>query len=210
MARSFNASDEAYNARRRYYRSAERYLDKAENSSGETAARYRTLARVDLENALDTYDPNAPKQKMSKNIRDAASKLGIDVDKRRSRYKSNDDIRRKNLINKSTDTLEGKLNDPEERRQREASAIFSNPATGRRILGATVDIWRDAATDSTTGRIDRKRILPALYSYFNVNNLADLLDKIESFVGEKFYEPDDENDEIYRYVKLTIANKMME
>lgn len=207
MARKFEeGGDNAYNARRRYYRSAERNLKKAEESSGASAARYRAVARQDLENAFATYDSSAPKQKISEPIRNLASKMGIDLEGQRSKFIAATPKQREQAISRSEIALESSKQNDAIRREYEAYALVNQTSIGRRIIGATVDIWRDTATDLETGMIDRSKIIPALFDYFNVNSLADLIDKIEDMVGEALY-ADEDSDAMYEAVKIMILIK---
>lgn len=207
MARKFKeGGDNAYNARRRYYRSAERNLKKAEESSGANAARYRAIARQDLKNALNTYDPSAPKQKISKPIRNLASKMGIDLEGARTDFIAATPKQRRWAIDKSTQALESSLQDPNVRREREARALLNDSSIGRRIIGGFVDVWRDEATDDDTGMIDKSKILPALFDYFNVDNLADMLEKVEGILGDMLY-ADEDSDAMYEAVKIMIQIK---
>ena len=53
--------------------------------------------------------------------------------------------------------------------------------------------------------IHKKKILPALYEHFKVDNLADLLVQVENLVGDMLYS-DVDSETMYETVKLTIAN----
>lgn len=94
----------------------------------------------------------------------------------------------------------------EQLRQDEATALLNSPI-GNRVIGGTVDIWRDAATVETEQgfEIDKRRIIPALFDYFKVDNLADLLERIETIAGDKLYR-DEQSETMYETVKLLIAN----
>lgn len=205
------SDSQAYNARRRYYRSSQRYLDKAKNASGATAAKYRQLARQEFENALGTYDAYTT-QKMSGPMRKIANELGIDVQMRKASELTDQEIaridaRREKLVNTSKRQLEKNLRDPKIRREREARALLNNDSIGSRILGGTVDIWRDEALVSITEEglavIDNSKILPALYDYFGVDNLPALIDKLEDIVGDSLYKSESD-DEMYQSVKLML------
>jgi hypothetical protein len=91
--------------------------------------------------------------------------------------------------------------------------LFKNAEIGRRIIGGYVDVWRDEATviDPETGerKIDTRRIFAALYKHFNVDNLSDLVEKVEAENGETLYEMGND-DEIYEVVKLSIQNKVLD
>lgn len=199
--------DDAYNARRRYYRSAERYLKKAETTSGTTSERYRALARKDLEEALATYDASAPKQKISKPIRDLAEKMNINLDVQRGDFIASTEKERAKAIERSTKRLESNLNDVNARRDQEARIILSNPTISRRIIGGFVDVWRDRLIDDNKGVIDRSRIFPLLFEYFKVNSYADLLEKVENIVGDKLY-LDEDSESIYETVKILIQTNV--
>lgn len=199
-------SDDAYNARRRYYRSAERNLKRAEKSSGVNAERYRARARQDLEDALSTYDASAPKQKISKPIRDLAEKMNIDLDNRRSEFIASTEKERQRAIEKSELRLES-LDNPAIRREMEAYALLNDPSIGRRIIGGFVDVWREKFLDSESGAFDKSKIIPELLAYFQVNTLADLLDKVEDITGDILY-LEEGNDVIYETVKLMIQTRV--
>lgn len=212
--------DSAYNARRRYYRAAERYLKDAESSTGATAARYRELARQRLNDALKTYDKGTT-QAYSKPIQKIANDLGIDLgeERRKTQSRSNEtalEIRRAAIDleagSKSFRALESTRQNigTQQLREDEARAVLNSPI-GQRIIGGTVEIWEDAArVEAENGKgfkIDKTRILPSLFEYFNVDNIADLLSRIEEIAGDLLYS-DAGDSAIYEAVKLTIQNKI--
>lgn len=220
-ARARKAGDVSTNARKRYYRASERYLKKAEESSGSTATRYRQLAKQNFDDALATYDP-ANTQKYSKPIQRLAAEFGYDLDKRRElptdsasaeREITRRKLRQSQAIGESERVKESFLADDDKRRQREAQTLFRSSEIGRRIIGGYVDVWRDEATviDEITGerKVDTRLIFKALYKYFGVDNLADLVEKVENEVGETLYRMGDD-DEIYEVVKLQIQNKVID
>lgn len=208
--------DLSYNARRRYTRAAERYLKKAENTTGAAAARYRHLATEELKSAMGTYDKGTT-QKISKPIQNLASKLGVDVEQQRRNLKARTDESAANLQKRLKDAsesrLEGELmkSGAEQRRQDEARAILNNDQIGSRILGGTVNIWRDKARVFDPVKeeytFDKSKILPALYEHFKVDNLADLLLQVEKMIGDILY-TDADSEVMYETVKLTIQNKV--
>jgi hypothetical protein len=220
-SRARKAGDVSTNARKRYYRASERYLKQAEKSSGTTAKRYRQLAKQNFEDALATYDP-ANTQKYSKPIQKLAAEFGYDLEKRRELPTDSAEAertieRRRNkqqyVISESKYYKESALKDPGTRREREAQALFKSSEIGRRIIGGYVDVWRDEAVtvDETTGerKIDTRQIFKALFKYFDVDNLADLVEKVENEIGEVLYEMGNA-DEIYEVVKLSIQNKVLD
>ena len=208
MARKRKAGDIATNARKRYYRAAERYMKQANESSGSTAARYRELARQNLDDAVKTYSQKTT-QAFSKPIQKLADQLGINLQEKRSQLKGKSESKaerqQSELIRKSERKLASATPTIDEMREMEARAIINSPI-GKRIIGGTVDIWRDAATfvgEDGQYTIDKTRILPALFEYYEVDNLADLIEAIESEVGETLYSAPD-SDEMYETVKLTL------
>lgn len=209
--------DDATVARKRFYRSAERYLKQAQDSIGATAARFRTLARTELDNALNTYSKTTT-QKFSKPIQKLANDLGVSLDEERQKIKGRSDEYaekvRKSVIelgeeSKSAKSLAGYKIRDEERRQAEARQILNSPI-GSRILGGFVEEWREKATviDEETGArvVDNSKILPALFDYFEVDNLADMLEKVEQIIGDKLY-ADDDSDAMYEAVKILLQTK---
>ena len=221
MARRKKQGDISTNARKRYYRASERYLKKAEQASGANAQRYRQLAKQSFEDALATYDP-ANTQKYSKPIQRLAGEFGYDLDAMRQLPESEAEREsamsrrariQERVVRESKYVKESSFRNDDVRREREAQALFKNTEIGRRIIGGYVDVWRDEATitDSETGerKIDTRRIFKALYKHFNVENLADLVEKVEAEIGETLYEMGND-DEIYEVVKLSIQNKVLD
>lgn len=208
-SRARKAGDDAYNARRRYQRSAERNMKKAEQSSGATAARYRQLARDDLDKAMETYDQSTT-QNFNKTITNLADQLGVDLQQQRRRIQSmkkeTAEKLRESAISdeKSRTRLVANIDDDEARRQAEARQII-NSKIGSRIIGGLVDVWKDEATVSTDEglEVDNRKILPALFDYFNVDNLADMLEKVEQIIGDKLY-GDEDSDAMYEAVKIML------
>lgn len=215
-ARAKKAGDTATKARKRYYRAAERELRKAEQSSGATAGRFRQLARIYFKDALSTYDPTK-RQAFSKPIRRLADEFGINLDEYRKSL-SGGNIeqaisRREKMISRSEDILESSLRDTDKRREREARALLSDDAIGSRVMGGFVEIWGEEATytDASTGKlkVDNKKIMSKMMDYFDVDNVADLLDKIEDIAGEDLYaSPEDYTQ--YQIAKLKIQNYVAE
>lgn len=207
MARARKTGDTYYNARRRYQRAAERNMKKAEQATGATAARYRALAKQDLQKALDTYDKGTT-QNFSKPISNLAEKLGVNLAQKRKQLKSMTDKAAKQLREsaeeKSSSRLEKNIEDIEVRRQAEAKAIFSS-GIGSRIIGGLVDVWRDKAIEN--GKVDKKKMMQVILDYFKVDNLADLLQAVEKQIGERLYH-DGDSETLYETVKLVIQSKV--
>lgn len=214
--RARKAGDNATNARKRFYRSAERYIKQAKESSGATAARYRQLARNEFENALDTYSQSTT-QKFSAPMKRIANELGVSLEDERNKLKARsaeyaEKIRssaiRLDEESRSAKSLVSRRDDSEALRQAEARTIINSPI-GHRILGGLVDVWQDEATVADeTGHlsIDQRRILPALFDYFNVDNLADMLEKVENIIGDKLY-ADEDSDSMYEAVKIMLQTR---
>ena len=213
--------DDATNARKRYYRAADRYLKQAENASGATAARYKQLARLELDNALKTYSKQTT-QKFSKPITRIANQLGVSLEDERKKIKARSDEAAQKTreaaidlgkSSRSARSLATREIDAETLRQEEARRVLNSPI-GSRILGGLVDIWRDEATvvslddEEVQTSIDQSKILPALFDYFNVDNLADLLVNVENIIGDKLY-ADEDSDAMYEAVKLLLQTRVM-
>lgn len=207
-ARAVKAGDEAYNARRRYQRSAERNIKKAEQSSGATAARYRQLARDDLDKAMETYEQGTT-QNFNKTITNLANQLGVDLQQQRRRMQSmrkgTYDKLRESAISeeKSRTRLIANIEDDEARRQAEARQIM-NSKIGSRIFGGLVDVWNKPGLEiQGEYGADEGKIYGALFDYFNVDNLADMLEKVEQIIGDKLY-GDEDSDAMYEAVKVML------
>ena len=204
--------DKATNARKRYYRQAERYLKQADKSTGAVAGRYRELARQKLDDAISTYSKKTT-QAFSKPIQRIADQLGVDLSEKRKQIKEMTDKtaekRRESAIDEEVSKSSLATTDltVEQLRESEARAILNSPI-GKRIIGGTSDIWRKAATYKDSDgqyKVDKSKILPALFEHYEVDNLADLLEAIESEVGSTLYK-DPDSDEMYETVKLTLQS----
>lgn len=200
-------ADEQWNARRRYIRAAERNLKKADELQGATAERYRQLARQNFESAISTYSPDQlSKGIRSKSLQGMANEFGYHPDVlssiNQNRYQQNLEI----LTRESEQQLEGVINTVGNRREQEARALLNDDTIGSRILGGLVEIWKDAAT--VDGKVDNKKILPAIYEHFGIDNLADLVDILEQEIGSSLYDMKGDIDNIYESVKITIQTKV--
>lgn len=203
MAKRSKKADETYNARRRYTRAAERYLDKAENSSGATAARYRQLAKTNYQSAVSLYGSSSHAKK-SAGIKSLEAEFGVDCERVNS-------ARREDLVKQSVFSLESSLADIDVRREQEARALLNDDTIGSRILGGLVDVWKGPATvtdENGLFRVDNKKIVPALLDYFKVDSLADMISKLEDSIGSSLYDLKGNIEDIYEYVRITIAEKV--
>lgn len=209
MARSKRPTgDQATNARKRYYRAAERYLKQAENAVGAEAAKLRSLAELRLNDAVKTYSKGTTQQ-FSKSMQRIANQLGVDLNEKRREMQSMSAKQEAAIRGKAISearSIEAKASafEPETMRQREARALL-NSDIGSRIIGGTVSVWQDAATVETDegSKIDNTKIIPELYKFFKVDNLADLLDKIQDITGDILYQ-DMTSEHIYESAKIAI------
>lgn len=209
--------DDATNARKRYYRAAERHLKNAQKLSGASAARERKLAEIQFENALNTYDPETT-QRASKPMRRLANEFGIDIEQRRRelsrmseklreyRIEQAKEIRKELISDEESKKARVKnLRDASKRSEYEAKTLLGNQNIMHRILGGLVDIWNVRDNKDIKGKIKREKIIPTLFEHYNVNTMSELLDKIEKQVGDMLYGAN--QDEIYDTVKLTLQLK---
>lgn len=213
MARARKIGDTSYNARRREYRAAQRYLKASRNTSGATAEKNRALAKIHLENALETYDNTSAPQKISSQIVNIGAALGIDVYAAReaalSEWSSGGtetmQAQRKRVIEKSKDSL-AKISD-EKRKELEAQALISNKSIGKRVMGGLVDLWRDKVERGNTASENRAAAQKAIFEYFHTSSWVDVLDKLKESIGEELFSIASDF-EIYDVVKLSIQKRV--
>ena len=168
------ASDEAYNARRRFVRKAERYFKMAENASGVTRERYETIARESLSDAMSTYEKGTSRKSMSKKIRELDEQLKpVDVFRREAKQSIS-----KRLKERSERSLYSR--DEQVRREQEAKSIMSSEA-GHRIYAGTIDVWQDSDYPSRE---------EALIAHFGVSDLMGVIEIFEEELGEDLYAPE--------------------
>ena len=202
MARKRKAGDTAYNARRREYRAAQRYLKKAHESTGATAERNKALARSHFESALQTYDPNE-NQRFSSPIINLAAEFGIDIQGQRTEFITADEKKRKRAIERSHEALESQLKDEKKRAEREAQTLINNPSIGKRIMGGLVDVWRDRVKPGQSAAENRKGIQDAIFNFFGVDSWAGVLDKLFQTIGDLLFSTGNEL-ETYDVVRIQI------
>lgn len=205
-ARAKKASDEVYNARRRYTRKAERYMKQADSSYGASRERYIELAKREAEKALSTYDKEPSFQKISKGLQ----RVALETDAQFS--KPANDAQRQKLISRSKRSLESNVKD---RREYEGRAIMSS-SVGSRIIAALEPIWRDyASINPETGKteIDWSAASKAIFEHMSQQTgkpVNDWLGVIEAFeqnpeIGADLYK-DPKND--IRYDAVVQAAQM--
>lgn len=205
MANRNRSSDETYNARRRFVRAAIRNLDKAKEAVGAAAARFRQLAKTNYESAIALYGSSKPAKK-SANVRRLEDEFGFDTEIVNT-------ANRDDAIERSFNVLESSLSNVDIRREQEARTLLNDPVIGSRILGGLVDVWKDKATVTDSNglaKVDNKKIIPALLDYFKVDNLADMIEKLEQSIGSSLYDLKGNTENIYEYVKILIQTKVVE
>ena len=205
--------DAATNARKRFYRRAESYLKKAEETTGVTSEKYKALARIHFENAMKTYDVSTT-QKFSKPMQRIANKLGVDLEEERLKMKAQSGTVREKIrdayIKLDETSASYKALKRKSRaaiREAEAEILMKSPV-GKRLIAASEDIWKDAAKVKVNGKwvINKKKIMPAILRAYKADSLADLLEKFEDLAGENLYK-DFENEAIYEAVKISVMIK---
>ena len=202
MARKAKSGDSAYNARRREYRAAQRYLKKANETSGATSEKNRALAKMHLENALETYDPRQ-KQNISAPMINLAAQFGIDIQGKRKEYIASTDATRKKAIERSYTALESTLSDDQKRNELEAQALISNPTIGKRIMGGLVDVWSGAVEKGKSAAENRRAAQAAIFDYFGVNSWVEVLEKLIQSIGKDLFALGSEL-EMYDTVRISI------
>lgn len=213
MARAARKGDTSYNARRREYRAAQRYLKRANETTGATAEKNRALARTHYINAINTYDFTSPKQNISNPMLKLGEELGIDTQARRDAVYSqlgeqptkeqiSKLVKRQNeAIGKSYEALESTR--IQQRTELEAKELVNNKVIGRRIMGGLVDVWRDEVVPGSSALEVRQAKQKALFDYFKVSSWAEILEKLERFIGKALYSISGDL-EIYETVKLAL------
>jgi hypothetical protein len=208
MARRKRASDTAYNARRRFIRTASRYLNKSKDAVGAEAARYRVMARDTIKKAASLYERKADISR-SKQFTSIAKDLGINVKEfmRRETETKREQQRVQNLISESRELVSDRpLTRAEQvdfRREQEARAILSSPI-GSRIYAGLVDVWAQPTIENgeLVSRKSTEDINRAIMDYYDVNNMMDVIEILEKQI-DLYADP--ESLERYDAVSLTIA-----
>lgn len=187
-----DASDDAYNARRRYLRQAQRYEKQATQASTSIeAGRLRKLGSRALEHAINTYaDPK--EAKVSKPIANLQKSLGESRPLRRPSKSYQE-----KLIEDSEERATAKGMSAFARREYEASEIVTGQI-GRRIYGAFSDVWKDAD--------DRE---DALLKYFGAASMMDVIEEIEAAGIDIYADPESEvkYDEIRTALELAFGKQ---
>lgn len=206
-------SDETYNARRRFIRTAKNYLGKARDSVGAESMRYRELARDLLTKAASLYERKANITR-SKDFTTTAKQLGIDV---KEFMRGDDETKReqqrvKRIIDESKTWVSGKKMTREQRREwrrsKEAQAILNGPI-GSRIYAGLVDVWAQPTFEDgeLVNRQNVEDINQAIMDYYGVDNMMDVISILEKQMD--IY-ADPKSLERYDAVSLQIAQGLVE
>lgn len=205
-------SDKLYNARRRFTRAAKRYMNKAKDSVGATAQRYRDMARNAIEKAAELYDRKANIQR-AKGFTELANELGVNINEFLTNEPTQRERQRRETLKKEseqvTSTLPRTNMSKEEirqyRREQEARAILNSPY-GSRIYAGLVDIWAKPEFDTVTGEMVNHRsaadIDKLITEYYGVDSMMDVIEILEKQV-DLYGDP--ESIERYDTISLTIA-----
>ena len=199
MPREKRESDETYNARRRYRRQAERFIKKADESSGILKSRYEAQARSAIINALSTY---AKGQQPKGRVKQLTEMLGIDAKTvqqvafakgMRSGGVSTGLVSR--LVQRSKQTLVSA-----ETRDEMAKEILSTGNVGSRFYGGLVDIWGDTPDH-------REHPNQSILDFFGTDSMMDVIEDLEA-EGIDLYTPD-ENEDVYKSAQLTLQQYIL-
>lgn len=199
MPREKRNSDETYNARRRYRRQAERFIKKADESSGILKSRYEAQARNATINALSTY---AKGQQPKGRVKQLTDMLGIDAKTvqqvafakgTQSGGVSTGLVSR--LVQRSKQTLASA-----ETRDEMAKEILSTGNIGSRFYGGLIDIWGDTPEH-------RKHPNQPILEFFGADSIMDVIEDLEA-AGIDLYTAD-ENEDVYESVQLALQQYIL-
>lgn len=199
MPRKKRDSDETYNARRRYRRQAERFIKKADESSGILKSRYEAQARNATINALSTY---AKGQQPKGRVKQLTDMLGIDAKTvqqvafakgMQSGGVSTGLVSR--LVQRSRQTLASA-----ETRDAMAREVLSTGNVGSRFYGGLVDIWGDTPEH-------REHPNQSILEFFGTDSMMDVIEDLEA-EGIDLYTPD-ENEDVYKSAQLALQQYIL-
>lgn len=185
MARSRKMGDDAYNARRRYTRQAQRYLKQADNTTGEASRRYRALAEQAYTNAIGTYADSSSSANFSSEIKKLASRFGQVVGEARNR------LNRARLIRESSKAKSPRGLTDQQRRDMEGRQLL-NTFVGHRIFGGMQNIWEKDALerkDDGTYKINQEKALELLKDYFGVDDVLGIIEAFEEQFSGLYAKP---------------------
>lgn len=202
MARQRKASDDIYNARRRFRREAERAMKKAETATGVEKARYETQAKYAVGKALATYSPKAKDQgKVGK----LASQLGVTRSTVYAQtflqsYKSAKGGLTRSGIAKAIEASYSALSSNVTSRDQMARDILSIGNVGSRFYGGLVEVW---GKDEDSRQHPNKAIL----DYFGKASIMDVIEELEA-AGIDIYSTE-ENDKSYKSAQLKLQEYIL-
>lgn len=195
-ARKVKSGDVSYNARRRYSREAQRYMERADSTTNANERERLTyLAKQSAEKAMATYEKKPSFAKLPKGLKEVALRTGAEFSEL-----SETSISR--LVENSTRALEGEVAD---RRSYEGKAIMRSNA-GSRIMAALEPIWSEFSYVGEDGKrhIDWKSAEAEIFARLSDETgreITDWLGVVEVFqdnpqIGQDLY-ADPENDQRY-------------
>lgn len=202
------ASDDTYNARRRFIRAATRYLNKSYDTVGTERNRYREMARDAAMKAAELYERKA-NIKRKGDFGRLVSEFKIDLaefitDEEPTERRAQ---RRETLLRES-EKVTGKTN-IESRREVEARAILNSPI-GSRIYAGLVDVWAKPAIEG--GAVVNKRtqddIDALIMDYYGVDSMMDVIEMLERQNPDLYTDP--ESLERYHSISTFIALTLYE
>jgi hypothetical protein len=208
------ASDDTYNARRRFIRAAKRYLDKSYDAVGSVRNRYREMARDATLKAAELYQRKA-NIKRKGDFERLAREFNVNL----SEFITDDEPteretqRRKKLERESKEVTAQTSGTAEQRtqarRESEARAILNSPI-GSRIYAGLVDVWAQPAIEG--GEIINKRkqedIDALIMEHYGVNNMMDVIEILEQQNPNLYADP--ESLERYHETSISIAVSLYE
>lgn len=211
MARQRNrqkASDDTYNARRRFIRAATRYLNKSYDTVGTERNRYREMARDAAMKAAELYERKANIKRKSDFGR-LVSEFKIDL----AEFLTDEEpterqAQRRETLLRESEKVTGKTN-IESRREAEARAILNSPI-GSRIYAGLVDVWAKPAIEG--GAVVNKRtqddIDSLIMDYYGVDSMMDVIEMLERQNPDLYTDP--ESLERYHSISTSIALTLYE
>lgn len=202
------ASDDTYNARRRFIRAATRYLNKSYDTVGTERNRYREMARDAAMKAAELYERKANIKRKSDFGR-LVSEFKIDL----AEFLTDEEpterqAQRRETLLRESEKVTGKTN-IESRREAEARAILNSPI-GSRIYAGLVDVWAKPAIEG--GAVVNKRtqddIDALIMDYYGVDSMMDVIEMLERKNPDLYTDP--ESLERYHSISTSIALTLYE
>lgn len=197
-------SDEVYNARRRFRRQAEKYLEKAEGATGVQKERYMAQARAATEKAVSTYEPGKKPQGAVKKLVERldmggiAQRQPVRAESENQGMKAARQREQDKLISESYTALQGT---GQPTREQMARDILSTGNIGSRFYGGLVQIW-DQTPES------RRHPNRAILEFFSAETIMDVLEELEER-GIDLYAPDT-NEDVYKSAQLQLQNYILQ